>query len=284
MSRSLNPLRIGAIIPTQNFGIAVLVAVFSFNPLRIGAHLPTLQPHRYLRENTRFNPLRIGALIATQRHRFLQMARKVSIPFASGRSLLRRAIGGYRHSWSLNPLRIGALIATRHAAFPAIVARTPSQSPSHRGAHCYMISRRRAGRMASRSQSPSHRGAHCYGRGRGRGRGRCRVSIPFASGRTYQRKHMDTHPTRTDSVSIPFASGRSLLPKGIGFYKWLAKSQSPSHRGAHCYAAQSVGIAIAGVSIPFASGRSLLRAMRHSLRSSRERRLNPLRIGALIAT
>src|SRR5205807_455670 len=90
---------------------------------------------------------------------------------------------------SLNPLRIGELIPTNVLVELARTPAIPSQSPSHRGTH------------SNKGFPPNSFGGIVQV-----------VSIPFASGNSFQQKHPVLSYLLPDFVSIPFASGNSFQP------------------------------------------------------------------------
>ena len=108
----------------------------------------------------------------------------------------------------LNPLRIGEVFPTISSEWTADVTAW-SQSPSHRGSLSNHVAIEKIIEVAA---------AH--------------VSIPFASGKSFQRDSRKGHTKDSSQVSIPFASGKSFQRrKRSPPQRNPGLSQSPSHRG-----------------------------------------------------
>ena len=239
--KSLNPLLIGAVLPTGfvscgNRPCRILLVSIPFSSGQSFQRLPVRMPVRL--------PVRVSIPFSSgqsfQHLRYLHgtgKGRNVSIPFSSGQSFQHfpTTCGTSTTCYCLNPLLIGAVLPTRHT-FCRTVALS-RLNPLLIGAVLPTSSLRRSMFVTFTSQSPSHRGSPSNVGGGGGIKDRLaslnplligavlptvidkfsksdrKVSIPFSSGQSFQRRpHDRDRPERGTNVSIPFSSGQSFQP------------------------------------------------------------------------
>ena len=159
----LNPLLIGAVLPTIDFTVAHRFGKWVSIPFSSGQSFQHWQIAGYMvtgirsqSPSHRGSPSNFGEFYSKMKTRI-----EVSIPFSSGQSFQHcrenaAAISG--PVTCLNPLLIGAVLPTQFPPQQQLTAEM-SQSPSHRGSPSNSWGKISGSHQRKSSQSPSHRGS-----------------------------------------------------------------------------------------------------------------------------